>query len=122
MTDAVGERVIVSGTLNRFGNEPHTFLGVLVTPETPPVLDSTDGRLRDGRVLVLDRERVFELEGDLVSELDRYQGQRVTVHGVLSSGTRNALPPAVVFVEAYTTESEWLLHPEPMHGLVPEVF
>ncbi len=101
MNDALGEQIILQGTLNRFGNEPHTFLGLLVTPDTPPVLASTAGR-----VLEMHDERVFALEGDLVSELNRHQGQRLTIRGVLSEASESALIPPVIRIESYTRESD----------------
>ena len=101
VNEAVGEQLIVEGVLNRFGNEPHTFLGILVTPDTPPVLGSSEGR-----VLALDDERVFALEGELASEVNRYQGQRLTIRGVLSEASESALIPPVMQIESYTRESD----------------
>ena len=100
LSEAVGEQVVIRGTLNRYGNEPHTFLGVLVAAGHPP---EAEGPPR--RVIDVDREILFRLEGELEFELNEYQGREITVRGELLHASASPGLPPVVRIASYDPDA-----------------
>lgn len=100
VNEAVGLTVRVRGVVNRYGNVPHTFLGLLVEP------DELLEIVADGRRAQVPDGTVFELAGDATPELDRYQGRLVEVEGVLAGWREPPGPLPVILVERYERAAE----------------
>ncbi|MFW5688885.1 MAG: hypothetical protein ACOC1U_04860 [Spirochaetota bacterium] len=101
LEEAVGEMLVVEGTINLYGNVPHTFLGLLAAPDGE--LEVVGG---EPRAVAADDALLFRLQGKLTPELERLQGRRVVARGeLLGAGAPPALP-AVLRVMSYEAIEE----------------
>lgn len=98
--DAVGTTVVVCGRIAVYGNEPHTYVGLLARPEEQPECTGGEDALAAGR-LRLAEELVFRIAGEPAPELRALQGRRTSVVGVLESAGEPPAPPPLVRVESY---------------------
>ena len=98
MDEAVGREVRVRGVVNRYGNEPHTWLGLLVDPDEPPEVEPGSGRLAS-----LPRETVFELVADeaAMPGLAALAGRKVVVTGELVAWPEDRLVRPRIAVAEY---------------------
>lgn len=98
--EAFGTTVVVCGRIAVFGNEPHTYLGLLARPEEQPECTRGDDALTAARLRLAD-ERVFRIEGEPAAELRALQGRRASVVGMLESTGEPPAPPPLLRVESY---------------------
>lgn len=91
----------VEGTINRYGSEPSTFLGLLATADRE--LELVAG---EPRIVEVDDELLFRLTGDLADELDRFQGRRAVVTGELVAAPQARGLPPVIRVASYELAAE----------------
>lgn len=98
--EAVGTTVVVCGRIAVYGNEPHTYPGLLARPEEQPECTRGEDALTAGRLRLAD-ERVFRIEGEPASELRALQGRRASIVGVLESAGAPPAPPPLLRVESY---------------------
>ncbi len=98
MDEAVGREVRVRGVLNRYGNEPHTWLGLFVEPDDPPEVEPGSGRLAS-----LPRETVFELVADetVTRGLAGLVGREIVVQGELENWPEEQLMRPRIAVAEY---------------------
>jgi hypothetical protein len=98
--EAVGTTVVVCGRIALYGNEPHTYVGLLARPEEQPECTADDDALTAGRLLLED-DTVFRIEGEPASELQSLQSRRASVVGELESAGEPPAPPPLLRVESY---------------------
>ena len=91
--EAVGTTVVVCGRIALYGNEPHTYVGLLALPEEQSECTGGENALTAGR-LRLAGETVFRIEGELASGLESLQSRRASVVGVLEAAGEPPAPPA----------------------------
>jgi hypothetical protein len=101
LEDAVGTPVIIRGVISTYGNEPVTFLGILALPS-----ENRDIMVDPDRTHTVSEETLFELTGELLPELRRWQATRVELRGVLEEASRGPGLPARVRVESFTLPDE----------------
>lgn len=78
MEEAIGREITLRGVVATYGSEPITYLGLLTTGAP-----AQDGLPAPAEELLVADETVFELVGELVAELDRWQGSSVELTGTL---------------------------------------
>ena len=90
LAEAVGETVTLCGRLARYGNEPHSYLAILVDPASPPRVErDSDTRVR------LERETLFRLRTDVESTLNPNQGREIRVTGVVERAASPGMPAEI---------------------------
>jgi hypothetical protein len=97
MEQAVGQSITVRGQLGTYGSEPMTFLGLLSADEP-----DQDVMQESGTALYIGPETLFELTGELLSELRRWQGSRIEITGILARQSTAPGIPAQVDVRSFS--------------------
>jgi hypothetical protein len=98
----VGDQVVITGVLELFGNEPHTYLGLVIDLDQNPgiVLDPTSGTDTS-----TNREIVIRVDGELTDAMSDLIRKTIRVEGELTEAAQGPGLPAVVVVTDYAVEN-----------------
>lgn len=99
MSDAVDESVEITGILNVYGSEPHTYIALLVMAGENFVVTSDEAC-----TVVVDADTLFRLESDGPNDLRMHQGQSVIVVGRLVQAPRAPALPGLIEVTSFRAE------------------
>ena len=98
----VGDQVELEGTIDLYGNEPRTFVAILVMQEdNPDFIPTGELLIVRGEDAPMPTEFLFRLAGDLVDRLSRLQRSTVRIVGTFVEPAVGPGFPAVIEVESF---------------------
>ena len=110
----VGDHVVMTGVLELFGNEPHTYLGLVIDLDKNPgiVLGAAlqtaagdAGLSANTADESLNREIVIRVDGELTDAMSDLIRKTIRVEGELTEAAQGPGLPAVVVVTDYAVEN-----------------
>ena len=110
----VGDRVVITGVLELFGSEPHTYLGLVIDLDKNPGIvpgaalqaePGDAGPAANTADASTNREIVIQLEGELTDAMSGLIRKTIRVEGELTEAAQGPGLPAVVVVTNYAIEN-----------------